>query len=696
MQQKIINFGPIPQGSSRKRQPARHAKPKRKRADAVNLVLFLPLAIFFMECVIRFGLYGSVCNVYTILFSLSTGLLLVLLCTAFSQKANHVITLVVLSTLSVLYGFHFGYDRFFGSVFTWSIVENNAGNFTEFYREILTTIAENLGGILLMFVPLVLYAVLGNRLAPAYRSNARARIVYVVLMVALHLGAVALIGCDKSAYGDHFYYHTTINTNETMARFGLMTTTRIDLTQLIFGTPTETVEKPAGDVSDLVDEQPGMSQDDVDESPVTYVDQVMDIDFDTLIAGETNDVVRNLHEYFADVKPTQTNAYTGMFEGKNLIFLTLEGFCDQVIDPELTPTLYRMATEGFVFENFYTSMWGGSTATGEYAAMTGNFYYGPHCSDCLKISGSKSMPFTLGTQLRDEGYLTLAYHNHTAHYYGRDKSHPNFGYSYKAIEQGLEMTDLWPRSDLEMAQITVEDYIDSEQPFHVYYMTVSGHANYSFVGNNMSKKHRDQVDHLPYTENVKAYIACQLEVEEMLTELVERLDAAGKLEDTVFAMSADHYPYALSDAELAELYDLPVENIQDNFDLYRNGFILWSASMEEPVRVTKPASSIDILPTLSNLFGLEYDSRLLMGTDILSSADPVVILNCNGDGGWWHWITPYGRYNTQTKTFAMADGLTWDETKQANYVQAINQIVSAKRTAAKNMLDNDYYRYVFG
>ena len=352
-----------------------------------------------------------------------------------------------------------------------------------------------------------------------------------------------------------------------------------------------------------------------------------------------------------------------------------------------------MSTEGFVFENFYTSMWGGSTATGEYAAVTGNFY---NTANCLKMCGGKTFPFTMGAQLRKEGYLTLAYHNHTFDYYGRDKSHPNFGYTYKAIGNGLEMsTNAWPRSDLEMAQVTIGDYINSDKPFHAYYMTVSGHANYNWLGNNMSKKHQDRVAHLPYSENVKAYIACQLEVEDMLTELVKKLDEAGKLEDTVFAMSADHYPYALTDEEVAELYDLPVENLQANFDLYRNGFILWSASMKEPVRITKPASSIDIIPTLSNLFGLEYDSRLLMGTDILSTTDPVVVLNCNGSGGSWHWITPYGSYNTKTKKFTMAQGVDWDETKQNEYVRAMNGIVAAKRAYSLKILDNDYYKYVF-
>lgn len=150
---------------------------------------------------------------------------------------------------------------------------------------------------------------------------------------------------------------------------------------------------------------------------------------------------------------------------------------------------------------------------------------------------------------------------------------------------------------------------------------------------------------------MRAYYACQIELDRALQSLVNQLDAAGVLENTVFAMCADHYPYALDDAALAELYGLEAEGIRNNFDLYRNGFILWSPSMEEPIRVSKPCSAIDILPTLSNLFGLEYDSRLMMGSDILSDADSPVILNSVGTIGSNHWITAQGSYNAYSKTF---------------------------------------------
>src|SRR5690554_419664 len=113
------------------------------------------------------------------------------------------------------------------------------------------------------------------------------------------------------------------------------------------------------------------------------------------------------------------------------------------------------------------------------------------------------MPFVMGNQLKDLGYKTMAYHNHTYSYYKRHVSHPNMGYDYKGVGNGLKVKEVWPASDLEMFEQTIPEYIDN-QPFHSYYMTVSGHLRYSFEGNSMAHKNKDVVKDLLYSEAGKA------------------------------------------------------------------------------------------------------------------------------------------------------------------------------------------------
>ena len=99
----------------------------------------------------------------------------------------------------------------------------------------------------------------------------------------------------------------------------------------------------------------------------------------------------------------------------------------------------------------------------------------------------------------------------------------------------------------------------------------------------------------------------------------------------------------------------------------------------------KPASSLDILPTLSNLFGLTYDSRLLMGQDILSDAEPLVIL------GNRSFITDKVMFNSNTGEVI---NLTNQEIP-SDYVRNINNIIKNKFNVSKSILNNDYYRYIF-
>jgi len=537
-------------------------------------------------------------------------------------------------------------------------------------------------------------------------------IILVSCAVSFALSVLCVNLTDKNTLSQYTLYYKTFSPELSVNRLGLLTTVRLDIKRLIqdfimddmameasFREEDENEEKgirkdgksnSSGDGSQIdinaesedpmaadteyYESKTGMSEDEI--SPFDIYN-IMDIDFQALAEAEKNPVIADMHRYFASLQPTKKNEYTGMFKGDNLILITAESFSPYALSPELTPTLYEMATEGFVFKNFYNPVWGVSTSDGEYVACTGLIPKTGIWS--MARSGKNHMPFTMGNQLGSLGYITKAYHNHTYTYYKRHISHPNMGYDYKGIGNGLKVKETWPESDLEMIEVTTGEYIGS-QPFHTYYMTISGHMNYNFTGNNMAMKNREYVEHLPYSEPAKAYIACNLELEFAMRELVKRLEDAGVADKTVIAISADHYPYGLPRECIDELAG---HKLEDNFDLYKSTFILWKKGMD-PIVVDKPCSSLDIIPTLSNLFGLEYDSRLLMGSDILSDAPSLVIFSNRS------WITDRAMYNSITNAATFTDGT--DE--NAGYVDSINKIVEEKFYYSEKILDNDYYSIV--
>lgn len=427
----------------------------------------------------------------------------------------------------------------------------------------------------------------------------------------------------------------------------------------------------------------------------------LDIDFDSLEANETDGTVKSMHNYFGSLTPSQKNKYSGYFKGKNLILLTAEAFSPYVIDKELTPTLYKLANEGFVFNNYYQPDWTQSTTGGEFAVMTGVIPTWVNGKPAFAASIGKYMPVSLGHTMSKMGYKTLAYHNNTYTYYNRHLTHPNLGYDYKGIKGGLELSSTeWPCSDLEMINATadayIKDYVENGQKFHAYYMTVSGHASYKWSSNAMSKRHREVIEaYMPDApEQIQAYIACNLDLEYALASLVKKLEDAGIADDTVIVMGQDHYPYGLVETDVDYYNVLSGINDKDgDTSRYKNTLIIWSGSMKEPVIVDTPCSAIDIVPTINNLFDIPYDSRLYSGRDIFAenySADKVstsmpIVVFAN-----YSWITEAGRYEASTKTFTPNENVTVDE----EYINAVHKLVRAKFSYAKNILGYDYYKKV--
>ena len=311
--------------------------------------------------------------------------------------------------------------------------------------------------------------------------------------------------------------------------------------------------------------------------------------------------------------------------------------------------------------------------------------------------------FSLAQQLGRLGYTNLGYHGNTD-MYGRYASHTNLGYTWKQYQTGLQLemnsdgsNYLWPQRDKYMMEVSVDDYINSDVPFHVYYLTVSGHTNYGW--NRVANQYKDLVSGLPYSEKTQAYVAAAaIEVDRALEYLLQRLEEAGKLDNTLIVATGDHIPYA--DVDVLEeltgktfgtseaLTNIDERNI--DFDVYKNTLIMWSASMEEPVQVDKVCCQVDILPTVSNLLGLEYDSRMLAGSDILSDSEGLVVFSSRC------WKSDRGFYNRFTEEFTPAEGVTMTAQEQEEYVSAMKRLVSYKLDSTALIVENDFYSQVFG
>ena len=618
------------------------------------------------------------------LFALSGGTVLGALVNLLPRWLQKPVAVLVGLAITLLCMLEYGLREAFQVFMPLSVVSAGAGGVaTDFGDTVQKLLSANLWRIAILLAPILLYLLFTRTPKPKLRWSGLLALQGAVLY-ALTLFVAGQIPGYTSGLS------TTYSFDNAVRDYGLHVALVLEEIQQEEGTffveeppLTEPITQPTQPT------QPTDQPEENTEPPVVYVPQVLDVDFAALAQSESNKDVANIHSYVASRTPTMTNAYTGLFEGKNLILITAEAFTGAWLDPQLTPTLWRMVHEGIYFTDYYQPLWGASTTGGEYSNVVGLV---PNSGKCMQEATQQDLFLTMGNQLQALGYASAAYHNNSYTYYNRHQTHTSLGYDvFIGMGNGMEagVTNVWPQSDQQMFDFTIGNHLDN-QPFSLYYMSVSGHSEYSQGGNAMSRKNYNIVAGLNHSEALKCYIAANLELEYAMTSLLAQLEEAGIADDTVIAISSDHYPYGLdqsdawgtSESYLSELFGEPCDS---RFVRDQNALILWSGCVEDlDIVVDTPVSSLDLLPTLSNLFGVAYDSRLLPGRDVFSDAAPLVF--------WpdYSWKTDKGVYNSSTRTFTPNEGVTVEE----GYVERISRQVSNHLTYSKAVQTQDYFNYV--
>lgn len=629
------------------------------------------LCIVFLEFFYHIFAYGEIGGriFMPVVFGILWGLIFSFITILFRPKAQPFVGVILFVAAWILVAAQLVYYHIFGTSLSFSQFGMGTDAVTSFWREMISAIGDIWYQLLVLLLP-------GVGLILAYRFHLLKKekyplrtkgysLLFVVLFYICSLGALFIGG--TCAYGCYDLYHSSsMSTDLSVKGLGVLTTARLEVKYMVFGSDQN--------LSDVL-----ASEADEEEVSDTDIYNMIDIDFDSLIAGETDEDMITLDEYFASEDATNKNEYTGYFEGYNLIELCCESFSPVFIDEELTPMLYEMYTNGFVFNNFYTP-WESNTTNGEYTLCMGLFPDNSRSkSDAsFKASADNYVPFCLGNMFDSIGAESYGYHNYKGWYYAREYTYPNMGLTSKFAGDGMTFTNSWPASDLEMMEQSVSDYIDDDQ-FFAHYMTFSGHYRYDYDLNAMVRENWDAVEDLPYSDAVKAYISCNLELEYALEYLVQELQDSGQYDNTVISLTCDHFPYGLTLDEYSELAGYEVD---DDFGKYENAFILWSPSMEETVEVDEPMCTVDILPTILNLWGFNYDSRLLVGKDIFSDAEHIAILS-NGS-----FITDKIRYNSSTGEVTYLV----DESKVSDsYVENLVNEVKRRFTVSTEILNADYY-----
>ncbi len=716
-----------------------HKKAYRQRFISM---MILPCSIWYYEIVFSLSttrmIFRSGAWFYTLLFSISAGLFEYLFSSFIKNRnINRYVKMVWLAATAFPFGVQYFVYKQFNQFYDLTTILHGAGGVMRGFGSTVLRLMFSPSGLfhlLLFLLPFILYCWQGRRIDTSRQISMPFRIRTASGMVAIFLFTLLCVGVSgtyRPIYGSRYTFDGSVQS------FGLTTSLRKEVGKIASGKDSRKASfdieeessgrqpAEAAALLQLVDPATPVQAATLPKSfqtaytvapsekaeptptptpvPEDREFNMMDIDFEAL-AEEDHGAFEEIDLYVNSLKPSRTNEYTGMFRGKNLIFFSAEAFSGYMIDEDLTPTLYRLATKGIQFNDFYQPSVAGTTG-GEVQNLFG----------VLAMDGGASMIdlsehnnyFTMGSQLDRLGYWGKAYHNNDYTFYDRDVTHTTLGYSNGymgsgngmekylsdtlVMENGMDRGVLFPTSDKEMVQGTFENEYGDKAPFNVYYMTFSGHSSYAVEENDMTYKHWAEVQGLPYTDPVKGYIACNLGLEAALTWLVGELADRQLAADTVIVISPDHYPYGLAnlteDAEPVYIEELYGHMTDTQMKMDENRLIIWSGCLEdkEPIVVDDPTFSLDIVPTLSNLFGVEWDSRLLPGRDALSDKTPLVF------NAFYDWRTDVGTHVFETKHFEPRAGVT---EIPDGYVDKINRIVANKIEFCRSILYEDYYGHV--
>lgn len=388
--------------------------------------------------------------------------------------------------------------------------------------------------------------------------------------------------------------------------------------------------------------------------------------------SETNETIKNVDEYLLSLDPTHQNEHTGEFEDKNFIYFLVESLDYMAVDENLTPTLYKLWNEGYHFTNHYTPIYSCATGDSEFVAMTGLYPYRNVCTPYEVLN--TNLETSLAGLFREKGYKTQAYHNWTDQFYKRNQLEYRYGIEdYKDYDALNFKTIVGWQSDADLIEMTLPNYIDEER-FFTFIITSSMHWPYDCESNLGDKYIKEINEYYPdYPIEVKRYLSKSMEFDKGLKILLDTLEEKGKLDDTVIGIFPDHHPLKF-ERSVFEKYT----QLTDRTGTYRNNltpFIIYN-SQTEGQAVDNVCSTIDHVPTIANLFNLNYDPRLYMGNDAFT--DECVVIFSNLD-----WISSKGSYVKSVN----ANSNDLDE----EYVKQMESHVKNVTNISKAILDYDYF-----
>lgn len=413
-----------------------------------------------------------------------------------------------------------------------------------------------------------------------------------------------------------------------------------------------------------------------------YTRTVDDTAWQNLNNNEANIDYKTLNNYFMSRNITDKNEYTGMFEGKNLIVIMMESVNNILLDENIYPNFAKLYKNGWYWENAYSPRNSCSTGNNEMTGMISLYSIYRTCT--ANVYMNNKYEESIFGLFNNKGYTTTSYHDYTEKYYYRSTIHKNMGSSkyYGVSDLGISYNNEykeWPSDVLLMDKSS--EIFTQNSPFMAWITTVSPHQPY-YSDSELSKIYYDSFANTGYPSNVKRYMSKLKVLDDSLGELLKILEEKGILDDTVIVLYADHYPYGLTNSDISKVLG---DGINKYNEVDRTPFVIYNSKMT-PKTYSEYTSYVNVLPTVANLFNLDYDPRLYMGTDLLSSSYQNRVVFADGS-----WQTPVGFYYASTGRMSYFNDDRYTNDEIVNINTDVDNMIKYSNLAIKT----NYFEHLF-
>ena len=624
-----------------------------------NNVIVLTLFIFIVEMLFKI-LSGYFSFDYSILRILLSSYFLSIIINLIKNKlANKIVSAIIYFIITIYSFCQLGFYNFLGNYISVNS-SSQLGKVTDYIKDFFDSFKTSYYIILIPFIIYLIYLYFNKEVKNTLNKKylVITPVVIVMYILTMTLGFMQ----NKYQYMSNVeLFHNPSIPSVTVNQFGTSMFAVIDIKSKLFNTFESEVNNVEIEIK----------KEDKDLEMLEYI-----------IDKEQDEVLNKINKFFYNQDSHEDNEYTGVFKDKNLIMIMLESIGNVLDYPEYFPNLSKLYNEGISFTNNYSPRNTCATGNNEFSALTSLFTINHTCSANMYRGNSYTQ--SIFNIFKNSGYETSSYHNYTEQYYYRSTIHEKLGSGkYYGVED-LEIPydeeyKEWP-SDVDLIEKSYKIFSQDEK-YMAFLTTVTSHQPYS-TSSEYGDKYLSLFKNLKVSMSVKRYFSKVKELDNAIGRLLELLEEDGKLDDTVIVMFGDHYPYGIKTNELQKIFDYDLE---ENMEIEKTPFVIYNSQLTGR-KMNSYTTYMNILPTIANMFDLEYDSRFYMGEDLFSKDYSNIAIFTDGS-----WQSKYAFYDAaKSKLNYINDNYKYT----SDEVIKINETINQKISMSNMIITRNYFNYL--